>query len=82
MYEYTVPASTWAIFESTGPLPGAMQDLQRQIYTEWLPASGYEYNPFAPDIEAYSDGNQQASDYKCWIGLPVVKNSEIYHKGV
>ena len=36
-------------------------------------ASGYEYNPFAPDMEVYSDGNQQASDYKCWIWLPVVK---------
>lgn len=73
MYEFNVPASTWAIFESTGPLPQAMQDLQRQIYTEWLPTSGYEYNPFAPDMEVYSDGNQQASDYKCWIWLPVVK---------
>lgn len=73
MHEFTVPASTWAIFESIGPLQAAIQNLQRQIYTEWLPGSGYEYNPFAPDIEVYSDGNQQAADYKCWVWLPIVK---------
>lgn len=73
MHELTVPASTWAIFESIGSLPTAIQNLQRQIYTEWLPGSGYEYNPYAPDIEVYNDGNQQAPDYKCWVWLPVVK---------
>lgn len=73
MHELTVPASTWAIFESIGPNPTAIQNLQRQIYTQWLPNSGYEYNPYAPDIEVYSDGNQQASDYKCWVWLPIIK---------
>lgn len=76
MHELTVPAGTWAVFESTGPLPTAIQNLQRQIYTEWMPNSGYEYNPYAPDIELYGDGNQQASDYKCWVWLPVIKKQE------
>jgi AraC family transcriptional regulator len=52
MAEYIVPACTWAIFESVGALPNALQDLQRRIITEWLPSSGYEYAN-APDIEVY-----------------------------
>lgn len=72
MYEYWVPACTWAIFESVGPMPSAIQALQRQIYTEWLPTSGYDYDK-APDIEVYSEGDQQAPDYKSWVWLPVVK---------
>lgn len=73
MHEVIVPASTWAIFEGTGAMPKAMADLQRQIYTEWMPNSGYEYNQFAPDMEVYSEGNQQDANYKFWIWLPVVK---------
>lgn len=73
MYECLVPAGTWAVFDSIGPLPEAMQNLQKQIYTEWLPSSGYEYNPEAPDIEVYSEGNQQAADYPCQVWLPLLK---------
>ncbi len=53
-------------------MPGAIQTLQRRIISEWLPTSGYAYAN-APDIEVYSDGNQQAADYKCEVWLPVVK---------
>lgn len=74
MYEYTVPECTWAIFESVGPLPDALQNLQRRIVTEWLPTSGYEYAN-APDIEVYSNGNQQSEDYKCEICLPITKKA-------
>ncbi len=72
MYEYTVPQSTWAIFESVGPLPDALQNLQGRIITEWLPTSGYEYAN-APDIEVYFGGNQQSENYKCEIWLPIIK---------
>lgn len=72
MHEYKVPASTWAIFESIGPMPETIQTLQKRIYTEWLPNSGYEYAQ-APDIEVYSDGDLTANDYQSWVWLPVVK---------
>lgn len=72
MHEYTVPQCTWAIFESVGPLPEALQNLQRRIVTEWLPTSGYEYSN-APDIEVYFDGNQQSEDYKCEVWLLIIK---------
>ena len=72
MVEYIVPECTWAIFESIGAMPTAIQELQKRIVTEWLPTSGYEYAN-APDIEVYFDGDQQADDYKCEVWFPITK---------
>jgi AraC family transcriptional regulator len=70
--EYMVPECTWAIFECTGPMPEAIQNLQKRIVSEWLPGSGYEYAN-APDIEVYFEGDQRAEDYRSEVWLPVVK---------
>jgi len=67
-----IPACTWAIFETTGPLPGAIQELFTRIYTEWLPTSGFEHAP-APEIEVYSDGDTTSPTYKSAVWVPVVK---------
>lgn len=75
MVDTIVPASKWAIFECIGALPHALQDLQRRIITEWLPSSGYEYAD-APDIEVYTEGNQQAEDYRCEVWLPIKKGGD------
>lgn len=72
MAEYEIPAGTWAIFDCVGPMPHSVQDLQRRIVTEWLPASGYEYAD-APDIEVYPEGDQFSKDYSCQVWLPIVK---------
>lgn len=68
--EYEVPACTWATFECVGPMPDALQDMQKRIMTEWFPNSGYEYAD-APDIEVYGEGDRSAADYVCWIWVPV-----------
>lgn len=67
--EYTVPASTWAIFSGTGTNQ-SIQELEQRIITEWLPASGYEYAN-APDIEVYLNPDPQNAQYEVWI--PVAK---------
>lgn len=74
MVEYTVQESTWAVFECVGPMPTAIQELQKRIVTEWLPTSGYEYANL-PDIEVYFEGDQQADDYKCEVWLPITIKS-------
>jgi len=71
-HAYTVPAGTWAVFPCTGPMPDAIQALQKRIVTEWLPVSGYEYAN-APDIEVYPAGDTASPDYKCEVWLPIVK---------
>lgn len=67
--EYIVPAATWAIFngEGTGV---SIQELERRIFTEWLPTSGYEYGN-AADIEVYIDPDPQNTKYEVW--MPIVK---------
>ncbi len=67
--EYTIPASTWAIFPGSGTNE-SLQELERRIITEWLPASGYEYAD-APDIEVYLNPDPQNAQYEVWI--PVMK---------
>ena len=67
--EYIVPASTWAVFSGTGTNQ-SIQELERRIITEWLPASGYEYAN-APDIEVYLNPDPRNAQYEVWI--PVAK---------
>ena len=67
-----VPAATWAIFESVGPLPDAIQAVWKRIYTEWFPTSGYKQAD-APDLEVYPEGDNSAEDYRCEVWIPVEK---------
>lgn len=66
---YIVPAATWAIFTGSGTNQ-SIQELERRIVIEWLPASGYEYGN-APDIEVYLNPDPQNAQYEVWI--PVIK---------
>jgi len=71
--EITIPAAMWAVFEVIGPmhpLPNAMQDIWKRIYSEWLPNSAYEH-AMLPEIEYYSSGDMMAADYKSEIWIPV-----------
>lgn len=68
---YEIPAATWAVFPGSGTNQ-SIQELERRIVTEWLPASGYEYGN-APDIEVYLNPDPQNARYEVWI--PVVKKS-------
>ncbi len=70
--EMVIPASTWAIFEVTGAMPKALQDVNRRIYAEWFPASGYTHAP-TPDFELYFEGDTASPDYKSEIWMPIVK---------
>ena len=72
MEEFIVPAAAWAIFECIGPMPGAIQEMQKRIATEWLPSSGYEYGS-APDIEVYYDEDGTKADTRSEVWIPVVK---------
>ncbi|MBB6733200.1 AraC family transcriptional regulator [Cohnella zeiphila] len=68
----TIPALTWAIFPSSGPLPGSIQGVFQRIYQEWFPSSGYEHAG-GPEIEAYPRGDTTAEDYRCEVWVPIVK---------
>lgn len=67
-----IPASTWAVFESVGPMPHAIQHVWKRIFSEWFPATGYEHAP-APEIEVYPEGDAYSEDYRAEIWIPVIK---------
>lgn len=62
---YSVPSATWAIFPGTGTNL-SVQELERRIFTEWLPNSGYEYGD-APDLEVYIHPDPEDAVYEIWV---------------
>ncbi|SFE49399.1 AraC family transcriptional regulator [Paenibacillus algorifonticola] len=68
----TVPAATWAIFTSTGPLPDSIQNVFRRIFQEWFPGTGYEHAG-GPELEVYYEGDTCAEDYRCEVWIPIMK---------
>lgn len=73
LQQWQIPACTWAVFAGRGPMPTAIQELQKRIITEWLPASGYQYAN-APDLEVYLDANPADATFEIW--LPIEKPAE------
>lgn len=41
MTALAVPAGTWAVFTTSGPVPQAIQELWRDVFTEWFPSNPY-----------------------------------------
>lgn len=71
MEELIIPPSTWAIFECFGPMPDAIQNVWKRIYSEWLPSSRYEHAGTI-ELELYPKGDGFDNDYKSEIWIPVV----------
>jgi predicted transcriptional regulator YdeE len=67
-----LPPRTWAKFKARGKIPGALQSLNRAIYTSWLPSAEYKLAE-AMNIEVYSEGDMDADDYESEIWIPVEK---------
>ncbi|MGN0621928.1 MAG: AraC family transcriptional regulator [Porcipelethomonas sp.] len=71
---YEFPQYEWAKFQCIGPMPSALQTLNTQIFSEWLPNNPDYEIAAGVNIEWYScDGNITDIDYKSGIWLPVKK---------
>ena len=74
----TIPEFTWAVFPCKGAMPYALQDVNTQIFTEWLPAlKEYEFAAgycveYYDDASKYPKGTQD-ENYYCEIWIPVKK---------
>ncbi|MFI8961561.1 GyrI-like domain-containing protein [Streptomyces sp. NPDC053493] len=40
-----VPTGTWAVFDNHGPYPSALQELWRDVFTQWFPSNPYVSRP-------------------------------------
>lgn len=69
--KHTIAPHTWAKFRASGPMPAALQKLNRQIFTEWLPNNSDFDLAEGVNIECYTEGDMQADDYESEIWLPV-----------
>ena len=73
-----IPAYTWAVFACRGGMPEALQDINRNVYSEWLPnnkdyeiAAGYNIEMYSDPAE-YPKGIQDDA-YYCEMWIPVKK---------
>ena len=69
LFELTIPQGLWAIFPGKGD-GASLQELQKRIFSQWLPSSGYEWAQM-PDIEVYMSDNPLDMAYEVW--LPITK---------
>ncbi|MBF0578654.1 AraC family transcriptional regulator [Erysipelotrichaceae bacterium RD49] len=69
----TIPGLNWAQFNCYGPLPDALQKVNTQIFTQWLPQNPEYSLAYDCSIEYYPLGNGQDPDYKSQIWIPVKK---------
>ncbi|ACU35750.1 AraC family transcriptional regulator [Actinosynnema pretiosum subsp. pretiosum] len=66
-----VAAGTWAVFSSTGEFPRALQEMWRDVFTQWFPSNPYRSRP-GPEIlssTVFDDG--KTAEAELWI--PVEK---------
>ena len=69
---YPFPESDWAMFSAKGPLPGSLQALNTDVWTQWYPNEGKQYMGRGNVmLEVYTPGDMQGPDYECGIWVPV-----------
>lgn len=74
----TIPKHTWAVFPCKGGMPKSLQDVNKNIFSEWLPnckdyeiAAGYNIEMYSP-VSDYENGMQD-DNYYSEIWIPVKK---------
>ncbi|AHN21141.1 AraC family transcriptional regulator [Lysinibacillus varians] len=70
MLAMEVPASKWVVFEVRGPMPDAMQNAWKKIFSEWFPS-----NPYVPagtaELEVYTDEDPTSENLYSEIWIPI-----------
>ncbi|WP_066946510.1 AraC family transcriptional regulator [Streptomyces lushanensis] len=67
MESRSVPAGTWAVFESSGEFPKALQYLWRDIYTQWFPSNPYRSVPGPEILRTRLSQDARTADAELWI---------------
>lgn len=67
LFKLKIPASKWVVFEVSGPIPEAIPDTWKKIYSEWFPSNGYQPASI-PSLEVYIGEYPNPS---CEIWVPI-----------
>ncbi|MFF9351388.1 GyrI-like domain-containing protein [Streptomyces sp. NPDC014734] len=62
-----VPAGSWAVFESSGPFPQALQYLWRDVFTQWFPSNPYRSRPGPEILRTRLSQDGARADAELWI---------------
>ncbi|WP_369372604.1 GyrI-like domain-containing protein [Streptomyces sp. cg36] len=68
-----VPAGTWAVFDHHGPYPSALQELWRDVFTQWFPSNPYTSRAGPELLRTRPVEIGAETDSQLWI--PVERNS-------
>ncbi|MEU5031863.1 AraC family transcriptional regulator [Streptomyces milbemycinicus] len=69
-----VPAGSWAVFTTSGPMPEAIQYLWRDVFTEWFPSNPYRSRPGPEILRTRLSPDKTEADAELW--LPVEREQE------
>ncbi|MEV5340701.1 AraC family transcriptional regulator [Streptomyces sp. NPDC052676] len=69
----TVPPGTWAVFTTSGPAPQAVQELWRDVFTEWFPATPYRSRPGPEILRTRLSADGTEAEAELW--LPVEREA-------
>lgn len=62
-----VAAGTWAVFDSSGAFPQALQYLWRDVFTEWFPSNPYRSRPGPEILRTRLSPDGARADAQLWI---------------
>ncbi|MEU1043320.1 AraC family transcriptional regulator [Streptomyces sp. NPDC005907] len=62
-----VPAGTWAVFTTSGPVPEAIQYLWRDVFTEWFPSNPYRSRPGPEILRTRLSPEGAVADAELWL---------------
>ncbi|MFD7702767.1 GyrI-like domain-containing protein [Streptomyces caelestis] len=68
----SVPAGTWAVFTTSGPAPQAIQELWRDVFTQWFPSNPYRGRPGPEILRTTLSPDGTEADAELW--LPVERD--------
>lgn len=62
-----VPAGAWAVFTTSGPAPQAVQELWRDVFTEWFPSNPYRGRPGPEILRVRLSPDGTKADAELWL---------------
>lgn len=63
----SVPAGSWAVFESAGPFPQTLQFMWRDVFTQWFPSNPYQSRPGPEILRTRLSDDGTHADAELWI---------------
>ncbi|CQR59814.1 AraC family transcriptional regulator [Streptomyces leeuwenhoekii] len=62
-----VPAGTWAVFTTSGPAPQAIQEMWRDVFTEWFPSNSYRGRSGPELLRTRMSPDGREADAELWL---------------